>query len=93
MIVFFRAAWAVTAVRMERDVWTDRRALAAARSFVALKIDVTETDEDAELYADRYAIQGMPATVLFDSSGRRVAVLNGEISVETLVEALNRADE
>jgi thiol:disulfide interchange protein len=78
---------------MERDVWSDPRVQSAARVFVALRLDLTAAEGDAERYAERYEIKGMPFTVLLDGRGRRVASLFGYQDVDKLVEALLRAAE
>jgi thiol:disulfide interchange protein len=88
MIVWMRAEWAASAVRMEREVWSDPRVISAARPFVALRLDLTEAEGDAERYAERYEVTGMPTTVLFDARGRKVASLFGYQDVDRLVGAL-----
>jgi thiol:disulfide interchange protein len=93
MIVWASAAWAAAGTRMEREVWSDTRVAQAARPFVALRLDLTDAEGDAERYAERYEIKGMPYTVLFDARGRRVADLFGYQDVDKLVAALLRAAE
>jgi thiol:disulfide interchange protein len=77
LLVWVRAEWAAAALMMERKVWTDPRVAEAARPFVALRLDVTDAEGDAERYAERYEVTGLPATILFDAHGRRVAALVG----------------
>jgi thiol:disulfide interchange protein len=93
MIVWARAEWAAAAVRMEREVWSDPRVEKAARPFVALRLDLTAAEGDAERYAERYEITGMPFTVLLDARGRRVASLFGYQDVDKVVAALLRTAE
>jgi thiol:disulfide interchange protein len=93
MIVYLRAAWAVASIQMENEVWSDARVIRAGRRFVPLMIDVTAAEGDAELYAVRYAIPTVPATVVLDSSGARVALLPGLVKVEALLSALEKASE
>lgn len=93
MIVYLRAAWAVASIQMENEVWSDARVIRAGRRFVPLKIDVTAAEGDAELYAARYAIPAVPATVVLDSSGARVALLPGLVRVEALLSAMEKASE
>ena len=93
LLVWARAEWAVAALEMERKVWTDPRVREAARPFVALRLDLTETEGDAQRYAERYDLTGVPSTILFDARGRRVATLIGSRSPEAVVEALQRAAE
>jgi thiol:disulfide interchange protein len=93
MLVYLRADWAVASAQMEREVWTDARVIRASRAFVALKIDVTRAEGDAELYAERYGAPAVPAVLLFDANGRRVGLVSGRTQVSELLEALQRASE
>ena len=67
--------------------------IAAARPFVALRLDVTETEGDAERYAERYEIKGVPTVVLFGAGGRRVEALVGFRDPAELAAALRAAAE
>jgi thiol:disulfide interchange protein DsbD len=78
---------------MERRVWTDPRVVAAARPFVALRLDMTDTEGDAERLAERYEVVGMPATVLFDARGQRVKSLLGYRDPAELAAALRAVAE
>jgi thiol:disulfide interchange protein len=93
MIVWARADWAAPALEMERRVWTDPEVVAAARPFVALRLDLTEAEGDAERLAERYAVTGMPMTVILDARGNRVAGLFGFQNAAALAAALRRAAE
>jgi thiol:disulfide interchange protein len=93
MIVWGRADWAAAALEMERKVWTDPEVALAARPFVALRLDLTAAEGDAELYAQHYGIRAMPTTVLVDGSGVRAAVLEGHVDAAKLVAALKKVAE
>ncbi|MFT3772099.1 MAG: thioredoxin family protein [Minicystis sp.] len=91
LLVWVRAEWAATALEMERKTWAEPRVVQAAAPFVALRLDVTEAEGDAELLAQRYAVDSMPATILFDASGHKAAVLRGYTDAAALAAALSRA--
>jgi thiol:disulfide interchange protein len=93
MIVWARAEWAAAALEMERTAWAAPAVIEAARPFVALRLDLSAAEGDAERYAERYQIAAMPTTVLFDGRGRRVAVLAGYQDPSTLAAALRSASE
>jgi len=93
LLVWVRAEWAVSALEMERTTWSDPRVLEAARPFVALRLDVTSAEGDAERYAERYQVTGMPTTVLIDARGNRVAGLTGYQDAALLAAALRSASE
>lgn len=93
MIVYLRADWAAASLHMEREVWSDPRVLREGRAFVALKIDVTNVEGDAELYAQRYDAPAVPATVVLDAHGERVALLPGAVSADAVLDAMRKAVE
>jgi thiol:disulfide interchange protein len=93
LIVWVRADWDAATLEMERMVWEDPGVRGAARPFVALRLDVTDAEGDAERYAERYGLVGMPATILFDARGQRVAAFFGFRDAPTIAEALRRASE
>jgi thiol:disulfide interchange protein len=91
LIVWARADWDTATLILERTVWTDPRVRDAARPFVALRLDLSTAEGDAERYAERYQVVGVPEAILFDAHGRRVTVLGGGFDAAQLVEALSRA--
>jgi thiol:disulfide interchange protein len=93
MLVYLRADWAVASAQMEREVWTDERVIRASRAFVALKIDLTRAEGDAELYAERYSAPAVPAVLVFDADGRRVGIIAGRTGAGEILEAMERATE
>ncbi|APR77829.1 Cytochrome c-type biogenesis protein DsbD [Minicystis rosea] len=88
-LVWVRADWDAAGLEMERKSWTDARVVQAASSFVALRLDVSEAEGDAELLAQQYGVDMMPMTILFDASGRKVTVLRGYTDAAALAAALS----
>jgi thiol:disulfide interchange protein DsbD len=84
LLVFARASWSAGSLEMERKAWVDPRVVAAARRFVALRLDLTDAEGDAELHAQRYDLTAVPMTVLFDARGRKVAARAGWIEPAAL---------
>jgi thiol:disulfide interchange protein len=91
MIVWARADWAAPVLQMERTTWRDPRVEAAARGFVALRLDLTEAEGEAELYAKRYGVDTMPMIIVLDPRGQQVAVLRGMSDPGAIVAALEKA--
>jgi len=92
MIVFLRADWSAASLELERAVWTDPAVRRAARRFVAVRVDVTDTQADAEYWSQRYFARGIPTTVLVDAEGKTVATLHGAFPIEELLRALKQVD-
>jgi thiol:disulfide interchange protein DsbD len=90
LVVFLFATWAVPAVRMDRDTWTDPRILARSPGFVALRLDVSEADANAQAEADHFDLKTMPSTILLDDGGREIARLEGFADADAVLAALDR---
>lgn len=91
LVVFLFADWAVPAVKMDRDTWTDPRILKRARGFVALRLDVTDTDANAQAQADHFDLRTMPSTILLDDHGAEIVRLEGFADADAMVRALDTA--
>ncbi|MEP7121246.1 MAG: thioredoxin family protein [Byssovorax sp.] len=91
LLIYVRADWAAACLEMERTAWLDPRVGAATRPFVALRLDVTEAEGDAELYAQRYGVNGVPEILVIDPLGRTVARSAGARSADALVSLLRDA--
>lgn len=73
MFVFARADWSAASLTMDRVVWPDLGVRAAAQPFVALRVDLTADDPDANARLDHLAIVGLPSLIVFDEEGVEVA--------------------
>jgi thiol:disulfide interchange protein DsbD len=93
LLVWVRADWDAAGLEMERTTWLDPKVREAARPFVALRLDVSAAEGDAQRYAERYEVSQLPMIVLFDARGQRAAALLGYQNPERVVDALHRAAE
>jgi thiol:disulfide interchange protein len=93
LLIYVRADWSATALEMERKAWADPRVAEVSRRFVALKLDVSSAEGNAELYAQRYGIERIPSTLIVDIDGRTLAILAGPTSPFVLLSAMRRALE
>jgi len=92
LVVFLYAAWATPAVRMDRTTWSDPRIIERAQSFVALRLDVTNADANAQADADRFDLSMMPSTVILDFEGRELTRLDGYSGPDEMLAAMSRVD-
>jgi thiol:disulfide interchange protein len=93
LLVWIRADWDASGLEMERTTWLDPKVAEAARPFVALRLDVSAAEGDAQRYAERYEVNAVPMLVLFDAHGQRAASLTGYQNADRVVDALRRAAE
>ena len=93
MLVFIRADWSVASLAAERDIWTEPRVVEAARRFLPVRVDVTETsNDDADGELARWDVTAVPAILVFDGDGRRVASLSGPVELVPLLATLSSAE-
>jgi thiol:disulfide interchange protein len=92
LVVYVRADWSAGALAMDRGVWSDPRILFHPLAVVPLRIDVTE-GPDAELWADEFRVQALPATIFFDAEGREATRLEGVRSIDDVLSALRQLED
>jgi thiol:disulfide interchange protein len=90
LLVFVFAEWATAAVRMDRTTWVDPRVVQHARSFVALRLDVSKADANAQVEADAYDVVTMPSTVLLDELGHEITRVEGYAGPDDMLAVMRR---
>lgn len=91
LLVFLFATWAVPASKMERETWTDARIRLRSSDFVALRLDVSEADSNAQAQADHFDPTAMPSTILLDDLGHEISRIDGYASADDVLVLLGRA--
>ena len=84
------ADWSAPDARMERETWSDPRVIQRARSFVALRLDVSKADANAQADADRYDVQRVPSVVILDELGHEITRIEGYAHPENVLSAMDR---
>lgn len=90
LLVFAFASWATAAVRMDRTTWADARVVQRARPFIALRLDVSEADANAQVGADGYDLRTIPSVVLLDEHGHEITRLEGYVGSDEVLAAMGR---
>ncbi len=76
MIDFF-AEWCAACHELDEKTWPDAGVQAAMTEWIAVKLDLTRTDERTRGYQKKYGIVGMPTVIFFDASGKERARFEG----------------
>lgn len=92
LVVYLRADWSAAALEMDRNVWSDPRILIGPHLVVPVRIDVTD-GPDAELWAEEFRVQALPATIFFDAEGRETMRFEGARSAEEVLAALRQIEK
>jgi thiol:disulfide interchange protein DsbD len=74
-LVDFAATWCLPCQEMRLKTFTDPVVARELARFVLVEIDVTKDDDEADQAKARHGAGTLPAVVLYDSSGRRVALI------------------
>jgi thiol:disulfide interchange protein len=90
LLVFVFAAWSTAALRTERTTLADPRVIRKARTFVALRLDVTEADANAQAAADGYELRTRPSIVLLDHLGHEITRLEGYAGPDDVLAAMRQ---
>ena len=70
----FSADWCLPCHEMELNTFTDRRVVAAAKSFDRYRVDLTKYDSpEASALRQRYSVKGVPIVVFLGKDGGEVA--------------------
>jgi len=87
MVLLFGASWCGWCRKMEADTLTDPKVETIAGKFLWVKVDI---DKDPELAA-RYAVDGVPVTVVLDTQGRVMGTQGGYMPPVKFVDFLTKS--
>jgi thiol:disulfide interchange protein DsbD len=78
VFIDFYADWCIPCKEMDRKTFSDPEVIAASKSFVMLKGDLTAAaDPQTKVLEQKYQIRGVPTLVFLTSDGREIAELRG----------------
>jgi thioredoxin-like negative regulator of GroEL len=84
LLVYFHAAWCAPCRIMEQATFPDPEVLAAAPSFVAVKVDA-----DANVaFSKRYGVEHLPTVLMVDGSGAELVRMEGLVPGAVLAETM-----
>jgi thiol:disulfide interchange protein DsbD len=92
VLIDFSAAWCIPCREMERSTFIDPGVVREASRFVRLRADLTATDTANEKLTRQFDIQGVPTTLIIDSSGNVTVRKVGFIGARELSADLRRVD-
>jgi thioredoxin:protein disulfide reductase len=92
VLIDFSADWCIPCREMEHSTFVDPLVVGEAKRFVTMKANLTAQDKKTEELTNKYEIQGVPTTMLIDSSGKVLQRKVGYIGPREMLADLRQVD-
>jgi len=92
VLIDFSADWCIPCREMEHSTFVDPSVVNEASRFVRMKANLTKQDKITEELTTKYEIQGVPTTMLIDSTGKVTQRKVGYIGPQEMLAELRQVD-
>jgi thiol:disulfide interchange protein DsbD len=92
VLIDFSADWCIPCREMEHSTFIDPSVVSEAKRFVRMKANLTAQDKKTEALTTKYEIQGVPTTMLIDSTGKVLQRKVGYIGPHEMLAELRQVD-
>lgn len=88
VLIDFGASWCDGCNKLDQKTFPDAKVRAESRRFVALKVDLSEGDEEPTRIADKYGVKKLPVVLLVDKDRKQLVRFDEVVSPDDLVVAI-----
>jgi thioredoxin:protein disulfide reductase len=92
VLIDFRADWCIPCREMDRSTFVNPAVVQEASRFVRLRADLTQQDGENRAIISKFAIQGVPTTLIINSAGHIEVRKVGYVGPDEMLTALHRVD-
>jgi thiol:disulfide interchange protein DsbD len=92
VLIDFSADWCIPCREMDHSTFIDPSVVTEAKRFVRMKANLTAQDKKTEDLTSKYEIQGVPTTMLIDSTGKVLQRKVGYIGPQEMLTDLRQVD-
>lgn len=89
LLISFYAQWCRTCLKIDSNVFTDRKVNLLMRKFILLRIDLSNSNSDVMSITKKYHVIAPPTIIFFDREGKLINTrVEGDISAEDFANIL-----
>jgi thiol:disulfide interchange protein DsbD len=88
MLLDFGAKWCPGCNTLDEQTFPDAKIRAEAQRFIALRVDSTDDNEEAERVKLKYGVTGLPVVLMLDKEGNELIRFNEPVTADRLYTAM-----
>ncbi|MGC1678095.1 MAG: cytochrome c biogenesis protein CcdA [Candidatus Binataceae bacterium] len=92
VLIDFSADWCIPCREMEHSTFVNPAVVKEAQRFVLMRADLTKSDHASDQLRGKYGVEGVPTTLIIDSTGEIKVRKSGYIGPDEMLDDLKHID-